>query len=124
MLTCSDGHPPYAVLVAYAPSVRSAKKKHASTLGPRGVLVKGRRDDVFRLGRMAKEVVQHAEPSSPARSTDDPAARIHAAPRAIDRKLPRLSIHRVSRSRAANCVVSCPPRPKGPRRPRKNSRGV
>ena len=74
VLTCSDGHPPYAVLVAYAPSVRSAKKKHASTLGPRGVLVKGRRDDVVRLGRMAKtssstrsRAVQPALPTTPPR---------------------------------------------------------
>ena len=76
VLTCSDGHPPYAGTGGYAPSVRSAKEEHASTFGPRGVppRVKGRRDDVFRLGSMAKKsssmrsrAVQPALPTTPPR---------------------------------------------------------
>lgn len=75
VLTCSDGHPPPCT-GGYAPSVRSAKEKHDSTFGPRGVppRVKGRRDDVFRLGSMAKKsssmrsrAVQPALPTTPPR---------------------------------------------------------
>lgn len=78
VLTCSDGHPPYAGTGGVRPQRRSAKKKHASTFGPRGVPPRHResalRDDVFRLGRMAKKssstrsrAVQPALPTTPPR---------------------------------------------------------